>query len=70
MCLPFSVSVISQAQKIGDSIMSLSFRFLLSFILGASILILISGCGGGPEIPEFCQNQETFVGPQNQECYQ
>lgn len=38
-------------------------------ILSILLLILISGCGGGPEYPEYCQDQETFVGPQNEECY-
>lgn len=49
--------------------MSHTFRFLLSFLLSASILILISGCGGGAEIPEYCQDPETFIGPQQEECY-
>lgn len=50
--------------------LSLSFRFLLSFLLGASLLILLSACGGGPEIPDYCQDPETFIGPQLEECYQ
>lgn len=34
-----------------------------------SIFLIISGCGGGPEYPEYCEDQETFIGPQNEECY-
>lgn len=45
-----------------------------SFILSLSILLILSlsGCGGGDEsdIPEWCQDPETFVGPQSEECYQ
>ena len=49
---------------------SLPFRFFLSFLLSASILILLSACGGGHEIPDYCQDPETFIGPQQEECYQ
>ena len=51
-------------------------RFLLSFLLGASLIILLSACGGGdfPEDetlgskPSYCHPQ-SFNGPQPKECY-
>ena len=58
--------------------MSSTTRFLLSFLLGASLIILLSACGGGdfpeedaPEKtnqPVHC-HPPTFVGPQPKECY-
>lgn len=55
--------------------MSSTSRFLLSFFLGASLIILLSACGGGdfPEDdpaakPAHCHPQ-SFNGPQPKECY-
>lgn len=52
-------------------------RFLLSFLLGASLIILLSACGGSFEDSEEPEktNQPvhchppTFVGPNPKECY-
>lgn len=49
------------------------YRFLLSFIFGAILILALSSlsaCGGGesPDLPDYCQDQETFIGPQLEEC--
>ena len=56
--------------------MSISFRFFLYFILGVSLAIAFSACGGSfPEDdikttqPTYCHDPANFVGPQPKECY-
>lgn len=53
-------------------------RFLLSFLIGASLIIFLSACGGSFDEPEesvkpaekpaYCHPQ-PFNGPQPKECY-